>query len=461
MTDRVAGSFRDPSGFVFRHEGVIHRTVMPSYAPHYDKLMDSGLYAKLTDKQLLIPHQEVTLDLPETAGAHRVLRPQPVPFISFPYEWCFGQLKDAALLTLRMQKLALKRGMMLKDASAYNVQFLGGKPVFIDTLSFETYEEGSPWIAYGQFCQHFLAPLALIAKVDMRLASLLRPQIDGVDLDLASRLLPATSWLNFGILTHIHLHAKSTNRHAQGASTDQAKQATVSQTGMTGLIDSLKNTVQALQWNPSGTEWADYYDNTNYTQQAASFKGRTIAGWLEKTTPKTVWDLGANTGVYSKIAAETGAYTVAADIDPAAVERHYRGLKQSGATNVLPLLQSLDNPSPSLGWAHTERPSLTDRGPCDVAMALALVHHLAISNHVPLQQLGAWFATLCRHLIIEFVPRTDSQVKLMLSMREDSFPDYTTEGFEAAMLHSFEVEERTPVEGSERTLYLLRSRKLD
>ena len=462
MITRVAGSFRDPSGFVFRHDDIICRTVMPSYKVHYDRLMDSNLHRVLVEKGLIVPHEEVTLDLPETTGAYKVIQPRKIPFISFPYEWCFSQLKDAALLTLRIQKLALKKGMILKDASAYNVQFMDGKPVFIDTLSFESHEEESPWIAYRQFCQHFLAPLCLMAHVDIRLNALLRPQIDGVPLDLASRLLPASTWMRFGILTHIHLHARSTARHATGeASAGLARKAKVSAAGMTGLIDSLKNTVSSLQYRPTGTEWADYYDHTNYSNEAASVKGQIVRAWLERLRPKTAWDLGANTGVYSDIAAKAGAHTVAADIDPAAVERHYRHLKERGQTQVLPLLQSLENPSPGLGWAHAERPSFSDRGPCDVVMALALVHHLAISNHVPLPDLGAWFATLGRHLIIEFVPRTDSQVVRMLAMREDSFPDYTLDGFEAAMKTRFEQIDRTPIEGSERMMYLFKSRQFD
>jgi len=190
---QAAGSFRDPSGFVFTRQGVVYRQVNAGYRPAYDRLRSSGLSARLVADGRLLPFEEVDVPPPDPGQAYKVLRPEPVPFVSYPYEWCVSQLRDAALLTLAVQKTALEHGMMLKDASAYNVQFLGGRPRFIDHLSFDLYEEGRPWQGYRQFCQHFLAPLALAALVDVRLTQLLRVHLDGVPLDLAARLLPARS----------------------------------------------------------------------------------------------------------------------------------------------------------------------------------------------------------------------------------------------------------------------------
>jgi len=214
---RLSASFRDPSGFLFTRQGVLYRQVNQAYQPHYDKLLNSGLYDKLVKAGLLIPHEEVGVEPAEPSLAYKVLRPERVDFISYPYEWSFSQLQDAALATMAIQKLALDAGMVLKDSSAYNIQFYRGRPVLIDTLSFEAYREGEPWVAYRQFCQHFLAPLSLMAYTDVRLNQLLRIYIDGVPLDLAVRLLPGRTRFDLGLATHIHLHAVAQQRYADKA----------------------------------------------------------------------------------------------------------------------------------------------------------------------------------------------------------------------------------------------------
>jgi hypothetical protein len=452
----LGASFRDPSGFLFRHEGRLYRQVDESYADHLKLLEESGLLAQLTDKGLLIPHRDADLALAPSPGAVRVLEPELVSFISYPYEWCFSQLKDAALATLRIQRLALKKGMSLKDASAYNIQFHEGRPVLIDTLSFETYREGSPWVAYRQFCQHFLAPLALMAKSDVRLNSLLRTNIDGVPLDLASRLLPWSTRMNPGLLMHIHAHAKSQKKHE--STRESARATKVSHNALLGILDSLKGAVSKLEWKPGGTEWGDYYNDTNYSTDAAGLKGDLVGAMLDRTGSGSVWDLGANDGTFSRLAADRGRATVAADIDPAAVELNWRRCRDEKRTNLLPLLMDLTNPSPGLGWAHSERDSFVERGPAGTVLSLALVHHLAISNNVPFDRLAAFFAAVGEHLIMEFVPKEDSQVQRLLATRQDVFPDYHPAGFEAAFAPWFETLEKTPIEGSERLLYLLRRR---
>jgi hypothetical protein len=257
-------SFRDPGGFIFERTGRLFRQVNLTSKPDYDKLMQSGLYEQLTKQNLLISHTESieTAFLP--AVAYKILEPQKVAFISYPYEWCFSQLKNAALLTLDIQAKALKKGMTLKDASAYNIQFQEGKPVLIDTLSFTEFKPGQPWQAYGQFCRHFLAPLALMALTDIRLNQLLRVHLDGIPLDLASKLLPAKSWLNLGLLSHIHLHAKSQQKYAKA--TIQKKETQLKPEALTHLVSHLKSTVQALSWKPENKEWGAYYEATNYSE---------------------------------------------------------------------------------------------------------------------------------------------------------------------------------------------------
>lgn len=467
MTNRLPdgvlpASFRDPSGFLFRHEGRLLRQVNVGYGDDLALLHTSGLYDSLVEKNLLIPHAETDLDLAPAPGAIRVLAPEVVPFISYPYEWCFSQLQDAALATLRIQRIALQFGMTLKDASAYNIQFHRGQPVLIDSLSFKAYHAGEPWIAYRQFCQHFLAPLALMAHRDVRLGGLLRTHLDGVPLDLAAGLLPWRTRLNPGLMMHLHLHARSQQKHADShgdANSSKARQTVVSRKALDGIIDSLRGAVRKLKWQPGGTEWGDYYQDTNYSDDALAQKRELVGRLLDRTDSRVVWDLGANNGTFSRVASERDILTIASDIDPTAVEYNWRACRRGAEPNLLPLVMDLTNPSPSLGWAHTERDSLLARGPADTVIALALIHHLAISNNVPLPRLAEFFARSGHHLILEFVPKNDSQVQRLLATREDIFPDYHLDGVRAAFEPLFELMEQVRIAGSERTLFLFRRRR--
>ena len=452
---QLSASFRDPSGFLFSYNGVLYRQINHKYGQEYKQLMESGLYDKLVKAGLLISHIEVNQAPAEPALSYKIIQPERVQFISYPYEWSFGQLKDAALATLSIQRRALKAGMSLKDASAYNIQFVRGKPALIDTLSFETYKEGQPWVAYRQFCQHFLAPLALMTLRDVRLSQLLRVYIDGIPLDLASELLPAKTRLNFGLLTHIHLHASAQTRYSGAEVKSQG--GSMSKQAMTGLIDSLDSTVRKLEWKPGGTEWGNYYAITNYSDAAFEHKKQLVGEWSTRLKPALVLDLGANNGVFSRVAARSGAYVVSSDIDPTAVEQNYRQVKEEKSENLLPLLLDLTNPSPAIGWANKERDSFGERRPADMVLSLALIHHLSISNNVPLPQVADFFKRIGKWLVIEFVPKSDSQVQKLLVSREDIFPNYTRDGFETAFMEKFAIRESIPLRESERVLYLMES----
>ncbi|MBN2046436.1 MAG: class I SAM-dependent methyltransferase [Anaerolineaceae bacterium] len=455
MSDRLAGSFRDPSGFVFQQNHQYFRQVNRVYQEDYDLLISSGLYQALEKKQLLIPHQEVTQEAPVPEIAYKVIQPETIDFITYPYEWSFSQLKDAALLTLAIQRQALEHGMMLKDASAYNIQFRNGAPVFIDTLSFTRYIEGMPWVAYRQFCQHFLAPLALVSKVDIRLNQMLRQHIDGIPLDLASKLLPKSTHLHFGLLSHIHLHAYAQHHYTTDGDKKQPTQATVSKISLIGLIDNLENTIRHLRVKSIATNWSDYYQATNYTDDATRSKEEIIHALLTELAPRVVWDLGANTGRYSRLALDLpGCQVISMDMDPGAVEINYLQSKKAGETNLLPLIVDLTNPSPAIGWNNEERLSWKQRKPADVVMALALVHHLAISNNVPLRDIANMMAGLGKHLIIEFVPKEDSQVQRLLAARDDIFTEYTIDGFKNAFSEDYHLRREIPVEHTTRTIFL-------
>ena len=457
---RLGSSFRDPSGFVFVADGTVFRQVNDRYATHYDLLMQSGLYNALVGRRWLIPHEETA---GSEAGVYRTLRPERVPYISYPYEWCFSQLKDAALLTLDIQILSLSFGMFLKDASAYNVQFIGARPVFIDTLSFSTYEEGSPWIAYRQFCEHFLGPLAVMAHRDVRLRHLLIRYIDGMPLSLVAGLLPLRTRLKYGLLAHIHVHARSQQRHRDDASGLETVQIPkLPRMRLLALMESLRSTVTGLSLPSERTEWSEYYDETNYSADAMSAKETLVKRLVEETVSPadTIHDLGANTGRFSRLVAGPHRYVVSHDIDELAVERNYTETKEAGMP-VLPLVLDLANPSPAIGWALEERSSALERISGGAVLALALVHHLAISNNVPLPYLASFFGRVAKTLIIEFVPKEDSQVRRLLATREDVFPDYSEANYEAEFSKLFEITQRHQVPGTVRTLYAMRRLEKD
>ena len=441
---------------MFQRGGILYRQVNQVHREDYDLLMFSGLYEKLVAAGLLVPHEEG--GDPVTDGAYKVLRPERVGFVSYPYEWCFGQLKDAALATLRIQRIALDAGMSLRDASAYNIQFRSGRPVLVDTLSFERLREGTPWVAYRQFCQHFLAPLALMAYRDVRLAQLLRTNVDGIPLDLAASLLPRRARFRFSLLVHIYAHARSQRRHESDATASRTRKRFTLQ-AFRALVESLESAVRRLGWTPGRSVWTEYYAHElGYSDEAFEHKKELVRKFVEEVAPETVWDIGGNVGVFARIAAAQGIPTVCFDVDPSCVEANYRQVVADGETDLLPLALDLTNPSPGIGWANRERQSLVERGPADMALALALVHHLAIGNNVPLPMVAAFLSDVCRWLLIEFVPKEDARVGALLANREDVFPDYNVEGFERSFEQRFHIERREEIRGSPRILYLMRGR---
>jgi hypothetical protein len=459
----LSSSFRDPSGFIFSDTGGIYRQVNSCFATNYDAFMESGLYDKLVGRGLLVSHQEIVDgSVQGTPDCYKIIKPQQIPFISYPYEWSFSQLKEAAMLTLRVQHEAIKHGFVLKDASAFNVQFLDSKAVFIDTLSFDTYVQGSPWVAYKQFCQHFVAPLALMAFTDIELSKLMISHIDGVPLPLASKLLPLRTRLNYSLATHIHLHSRMQQQHSDAAGKDaviKAKSTTLSEQGLHALMESLASTVKKLNWKMPKTEWGDYYANTNYSDRAGDEKRALVDGFLAGIGDqlKIIQDFGANTGEFSRIAAKHCELVVSQDIDPVAVEANFRQNTTNGPANILPLIQDFSSPSPAIGWGNAERSSFLERSHCDALLVLALIHHLAISNNVPLPNIAKLFSSMTRWLVIEFVPKADSQVARLLATREDIFINYTQQGFEEAFSKHFSIEKIAPVPESERLLYLMKA----
>ncbi len=450
-------SFRDPSGFIFYHNGEIYRQINQIYKNDYDQLIQSGLFDILTKKGKLIFHQEVDSPSLDSNNLYTIIRPERIPFISYPYEWSFSQLKDAALLTLNIQKVSLNYGMSLKDASAYNIQFNEGHPIFIDTLSFTKYIEGEPWIGYRQFCQHFLAPLALMSKRDIRTGELLKLYIDGIPLDLTSKLLPRSTLINFGLLSHIHLHALAQKNYTVERKQSNKSSSSMNKNSLIALIENLEKTIKNISWKPHGTDWLDYYQGTNYTDESFLEKQQIIKELLSDLKPKTILDLGANTGIFSRQGKDIqNCNIISSDIDPGAVEINYQEVKKNKEKNILPLIIDLTNPSPSIGWNNKERVSFIQRANADVVLALALIHHLAISNNVPLEEISKTLAGMGEYLIIEFVPKEDSQVQRLLSTRDDIFPDYNIQGFRLAFENDFQIVKQFQIQNTSRSLFFLK-----
>jgi len=451
--NREYSSFRDPSGYVFEEEGIIYRQINNVYKEHFDCLINSGLYETLVKSNLIVRHKTVEKE-GISDNKYLVISPEKIPFISYPYEWSFDAYRDAALTTLKIQEIALNHGMTLKDASAYNIQFVKGRPVLIDTLSFEIYKEGHPWIAYGQFCRHFLAPLMIMARVDVQLGKMMMNHIDGIPLDVAKKVLKGRG--GFAAWLHIKMQARSIAKHEKQKNVSNRKNVKMNlpKSRQIAIVQSLARTVTNLKMKNRQTEWGDYYNITNYNESSFGLKENLVKQYFEKIgQTKMTWDFGANDGTFSRIALKNSQLVVAFDIDPIAINKNYNDIKKS-KEKMLPLLLDLTNPSPSIGFANQERKSIDQRSKPDVIIMLAIIHHLAISNNLPFEMLAQWLSTLCKYLIIEFVPKTDSQVEWMLSTREDIFVNYNIEKFEEVFLRYFNISEKNNIEGSNRVLYL-------
>lgn len=455
---KVGSSFRDPSGYVFVRNGKAYRVVEDIYQKEYEQFLHCGLYQRLVEEELLIPHKEVKLQ--DAPKAYKILLPQQIPFISYPYEWCFGQLKDAALLTLKIQSIALEYDMSLKDASAYNVQFVRGKPIFIDTLSFEEYSQGKPWVAYEQFCRHFLAPLALEVYVDPQLHSLLSVYLDGIPLNVAVKLLPLRAWFKISLFLHVLLHSKGSQMLVGKKKSSQSR--SFSKASVIELVKELENGIRSLNLKKQKTLWSAYYQSdssTNYHDKELTQKKNVVKKYLLVAKSKLVWDIGGNTGVFSAIATKQNIETILIDNDLESIEYAYEKLKGDTETHLLPLYGDLMNPSASVGWANEERDSFFSRKNPDTILFLALVHHIAIGKNVPLERIAKLLSEHCSSLIIEFVSKNDPQVQSLLEFREDIFPDYSQEKFEQLFSNYFRIQHKTVLKGSTRSIYFMRTKK--
>jgi hypothetical protein len=423
------------------------------YQPQFDHLIASGLAYELQRRELLVNHKDVTPLFPAADNISTVLLPEQVPFISYPWEWTFHQLKDAAMLTLEIHQIALGHGMILKDASALNIQFLRGRPVFIDTLSFDFYVAGRPWVAYRQFCEFFLGPLAVMGYVDSELGSLTRLCGGLIPLAQCVRLLGKRGAFNFGVFMHLrmqHLMQRRVVNRNGGAPTPRGS---MSKESLLGLLHSLKHTVKNIEPRQNHSEWHSYYSTCQLGAEYLKYKEAALLELIRETRPTSVLDFGANRGMFSKLAAAEGIPVVACDADRASIDSLYLEIKASGEKNLLPLVVDLCNPSPSAGWMAKEFSSFIERGKADLGLALALIHHLAIGRNLPFTMIVDMFQQCCTSLIIEFVTKDDPNVRIMLQGRTDIFTDYTQDRFENAFGRAFKISKKIELGYSTRTLY--------
>jgi ribosomal protein L11 methylase PrmA len=449
-------SFKDPSGFIFKQGDTYYRQVNQVYASNYDHLMSSGLYDQLVKQNKLIAHSEIDTLRGNPFNWYKTLLPQQLPYISYAYEWSFDQLKDAALLTLDIQQTALQKGMILKDATPFNIAFNNSKPIFIDTLSFERYIEGEPWVAYKQFCESFLAPLLLMKYRQLELNKLLILYPNGIPLTLAAALLPFITKFNLGIYLHIHLQARFQKKAGNAPSASKhhlgAKQ-------LSNIINNLANLIKNIKLPNQHTTWNNYYESTILSQEYLTAKENLVKEFLEPLNYKSVLDLGANTGEFTWIAAKKAEWVIAADFDAACINQVYLQCKARKITNVFPLVINAANPTPAIGWAHEERAAFWQRTNTDVIMALAVIHHLCISSNISLTQMAELLKNKCHYLLIEFVPKSDPKLQQLLSYRKDVFEDYTQENFEQVFSRHFDILKKSSIPSVTRTLYLMQTKK--
>lgn len=447
----IPASYRDSDGFIFRQDGMIYRYMHPRYEIHYTQLMNSGLYDELLKKGRLIAHREIAEKGTFGFTNGRLLLPEQIPFISYPYEWSFDMWKDAALLTLQIAVASLHKGMMLKDATPFNIQFYKGKPVFIDTLSFENYTEGRPWVAYRQFSESFLAPLLLMHYCHPDTHKLFTVYPNGIPMDVLVSLLPKRSKWNLNAMLHVHLQAKISGKQKQRSTAKN----NFSKQKMEVLLKGLENYVQKLSLKKVKTTWDDYYTGTILGNDYLGAKTALVTSFIKTIEHKTVIDLGANDGHFSLLFG-ADKFVIATDADSNCINELYIKIKREGRSNILPLVNNFTTPSPAIGWNNQERESLNGRLKADLVLALALLHHLAIANNVPLPLIAGWLAPMGTHLIIEFVPKGDEKVKLLLQNRKDIFDDYNLAYFKLIFSGTYQFLKEEKIGNTDRVLFLMK-----
>lgn len=455
---RDPGSFQDPAGTVFQHEGRIFRSVSDLARSEYEQLRDASFYEELVGDGMLVSQEEVDFGsitgLP--ADTAYLLEHGRIPFVSYPYEWSFSQLKAAALFHLDLQLFALERNVALKDASAYNIQFVGHRPKFIDCLSFRPYRDGEYWYAHSQFCEHFLCPLLLRSKLGIAHNAWYRGNLNGIGISDLNRALPLSKKMSWRVFTHIVLQSRlqDSSSKMESEKITGITERKLPKRSYEAMLRQLRNWIDGLK--PAGqkeTTWESYVNTHTYDEAEWDSKVGFVAKFAAAVKPDVIWDLGCNTGHFCEVALEAGAgYAVGFDFDQGALETGYQ---RSAAKQLsfLPLFLDASNPSADQGWNGEERKSLMTRHNADAVVSLAFVHHLAVAKNIPLGQAIAWITGAAKYGVIEFVPENDPTVLKMTMLRKDRFHPYNEQIFEAELSKLARIEKTMEVTDTGRTLY--------
>ena len=466
QTELEPGSFRDPESRVFYAGGDVYRSLSAEGLEDFKAVAATKFWEKFQADGRLVATELVdgTADLPETMVKQSagVLKHERIPFVSYPYEWPFSMLKDAALLQLDLNLAALEEDMILKDSSPYNVQFKGSKPVFVDVGSFERLREGEPWIGYRQFCMLYLYPLLLQSVKDFDPRALLRGNIDGITPAQMRGLVSFRDRFRKGFYLNVFLHAKLEAKHGSRGKEVKAevKKAGFKKELIVANVRRMRKLIGGLEWNPPPGVWVAYGERNSYTDDDASRKDEFVKEVATSQRWGLTWDIGCNNGRYSRIAAEGSDHVMSVDYDQGPIELLHRTLHEEGDEKILTLTMNLADPSPGLGWRGVERKRLWDRGKPDLLLALALIHHVTIAANVPVQEFVDWLASLGTSLVIEFPTREDVMVRTLLGpKREGLHPDYERENFERVLAEKFDIERKERLESGTRLLYFARPKR--
>ena len=456
--EREPASFRDPATRIFYVDGRVLRGLDATAAADWTRLSGTSFFPKAMEAGTVVRTTTVEgSDLPDevTAQYAAVIEHERIPFISYPYEWTFAMLRDAAIVHLELLLAALDEDVTMKDGYAFNVQWRGAEPVFIDTGSFERIA-GGPWIGYRQFCQTFLYPLLLEAHLGVSFQRTLMGHLDGLDPTEMRQIFSGRRKFKKGVFKHVYLHSVAERRVTQGG---QAIKQDLSKSGFSkeltrATVTKLLKLVRQLRSKRADSGWKAYRETCSYSDDDRVAKEQFLRSSIDGVPVALAWDLGCNDGIYSRIVAETGAYVVAVDSDDVTVDVLYRALRDEQVANVVPLVMNLVDPSPARGWRGLERAAFTERGKPDLVLALALVHHLAIAANVPLPEVVAWFRSFDSRLIVEFVEPHDPMAERLLGNKPAGmFPDYRIEEFQRLLEEAFVIERKEALPSGSRTLY--------
>jgi len=451
-------SYRDTAARVVKKETGYYRYIFHEYKAEYDHLMESGLYQELTQKELLIEHQEIEIDT-DDPKVYKLLHPTQIPFQSYPFEWSYTQWRKAILAYLRINHIALKFGMILKDATPYNFYLIGGKAVMFDTSSFMFFNENDTWIAYRQFCVEFLSPVALMNYNGAEWSKLTMANLRGMPIIFVSKQLPLKSWFNLTTLLHIHLHSKYSG-YKQFENQERKKNKGFSLEKIKSLQKMIFSTIS--KWEKPhqfANHWSTYYENDIESQEYLKDKEATIRKWLEEIKPKSVLDLGANTGKFSFIAAEYAERIISLEEDEKCVEEIEEKMSLNNS-NIFTVIGNLVEPSPKIGFLNGETESIYKRGYSEMVLGLALVHHLHFSNRLSFEQISLIFDSFSnKYLIVEFIPINDNKVQILIKGGPFNLMDYNEDYFVKVLSSWFINKETISLKDSGRRLFLLEKKK--